>query len=75
MSTIAFEQVQTFEYSEGLIISLQQNAYVHLNPIAEKFGKRIDNWTCLESVKELLVEFENLTPSDLRELKTDRQKL
>lgn len=44
------------------------DGYINLNQMAKATGKRIDNWTRLQSTKELIAEFDRqITSSDLRE--------
>ena len=43
------------------------DGYVNLNQMAKATGKRIDNWTRLQSTKELIAEFDSqIASSDLR---------
>jgi hypothetical protein len=42
----------------GSVDFLRSEAYVNLNDIAKPFWKRLDNWTRLQSTKELLAEFQ-----------------
>ena len=43
------------------------DGYVNLNQMAKATGKRIDNWTRLQSTKELIAEFDSqIAYSDLR---------
>ena len=44
------------------------DGYINLNQMAKATGKRIDNWTRLQSTKELIAEFDNqIASSDPRE--------
>ena len=44
------------------------DGYINLNQMAKATGKRIDNWTRLQSTKELIAEFDRqITSSDPRE--------
>lgn len=42
---------------KGTVEFIRSGAYANLNDLCKPFGKRLDNWTRLDSTKEIIDEF------------------